>query len=293
MVRKKSSYDDLETDYFDEEVGGSFLSLMSLGVAFLAVAAFIALAWYAYQDDGIEEGEMETIYAQEGEIRTAPEGESGWQFPDTERQVYNLGNGDVEDMQAEQILPKPERPKAREVAEENAEGWINKPKTENKESTIGITDAERRKLQEIADANIQKAPEVVVEAKKEVEQVVEKTEKVEDAIVDSAETKQVVEKVETKPAPQPVETTTSTSLTSHRLQLGAFGSRSEALKNWSKIQTRSGSLLDGKKAHIEAAEVKGKIYYRVHAYPFDSKASADALCVMLKSRNQPCFSVKR
>ena len=295
MVRKKSSYDDLETDYFDEEVGGSFLSLMSLGVAFLAVAAFIALAWYAYQGDGATDGEMETIYAQEGDIRNAPEGESGWQFPDAERQVYNLGNGDVEDMQVEQILPQPTRPKAREPVQETTEGWINNQPADagSDDGSIGITDAERRKLQEIANANIQKAPEVVVQAKEK--------QAVEAAIIKSAKVKQVAKIAKPKPvaAPAPSKAPvvkakkSSASLTRNRLQLGAFGSRSEALKNWGKIKSKSSSLLGSKKAHIEQATVKGKTYYRVQAYPFSSKSKADALCVMLKSRNQPCFSVKR
>ena len=184
MVRK-SSYDDLETDYFDEEVGGSLLSLMSLGVAFLAVAAFIALAWYAYQDEGVEGGEIETIYAQEGDVRIAPEGESGWQFPDTERQVYQLGSGNAEDMDVEQILPQPERPAPR--AQAGAEGWVNKEDVVSSEP-IGLTDAERRKMEEIAKDATQAvvpeiittpdtpapvaAPEVVVVSKKAAKQVI-------------------------------------------------------------------------------------------------------------------------
>ncbi len=299
MVRK-SSYDDLETDYFDEEVGGSFLSLMSLGVAFLAVAAFIALAWYAYQDDGVEEGEIETIYAQEGDIRLAPEGESGWQFPDADRQVYQLGSGAEEDMSVEQILPQPERPAPRAQAEEGVEGWINKEDVAGNEP-IGLTDAERRKMEEIAKDATQAvksgivntpatpAPEVVVAAKKETVTKVAKP-----AEVAKPKPAPVVKK---KPAPVVAKKKESSNksavLTRNRLQLGAFGSRADALKNWGKIKSRNSSLLGSKKAHIEVAEVKGKTYYRVQAYPFTSRAKADALCVMLKSRNQPCFAVKK
>lgn len=289
MARK--SYDNLETDYFDEEVGGSFLSLMSLVVAFLAVAAFIGLAWYAYQDsdDELAPGEVETIYAEEGEIRMEPEGESGWQFPDSDRQVYNLGNGDVDDMKVEQILPKPERPKPLESAAVETEGWINNGDSElaQESSEVGLTDAERRKMEEIANASVQKAPEVVVQAA-EVEMVKPVVEPVK-KMVPAPAPAPVVKKAKPKPAPAPKKAT----LTRNRLQLGAFGSRSEALKNWSKIKSGAGSLLGSKKAHIEKADVKGKTYYRVHAYPFSSKSQADALCVMLKSKNQPCFSVKR
>ena len=278
MVRpKKSSYDDLETDYFDEEVGGSFLSLMSLGVAFLAVAAFIALAWYAYQGDDNDSGEIETIYAEEGDFRVEPEGESGWQFPDEERQVYNLGSGEEEDLQVEQILPQPERPQPRATVTEQAEGWINKQVASEE---IGLTDAERRKMEELAE-NAAKTP---------VKDLVKETEK---AIVAAVEKpKPVVAPVLTKKLEKP-KLPQKMILTRHRLQLGAFGSRAEALKNWSKIQKKSGSLLANKKAHVQVAEVKGKTYYRVQAYPFSNRAQADALCVMLKARGQACFTVKK
>lgn len=300
MVRpKKSSYDELETDYFDEEVGGSFLSLMSLAVAFLAVAAFIALAWYAYQDDGDVNGEIETIYAQEGEIRNAPEGESGWQFPDAERQVYQLGSGNVQDMKVEQILPQPERPQARPTMDEmempvaqelaqadvepKTEGWINEQATQ--QGLVGLTDAERRKIQEAADAaDAARSAETVAQIAKAAEPKVEAPK----AVVKAPVVKKAVVKKKVVPA-KPKKAT----LTRNRLQLGAFGSRSEALKNWSKIRSRNSSLLGGKQAHIQVAKVKGKTYYRVQAYPFSSRSKADALCVMLKSRNQPCFAVKK
>ncbi len=325
---KKSSYDDLETDYFDEEAGGSFLSLISITVAFLAVAAFIALAWYAYQDDSSNgTDELETIYASEGEVRTAPEGESGWQFPDTERQVYNLGSGDVEDMTVEQILPQPTRPDPR-VQPETAqtEGWMKEDKTAS-DDTIGLTDAERRKMEEIANANVQETPEMMVASQddKVVEPIVtqapaeevkaEPAPVAEVAVAPVAPEPAVVEKkVEPKPAPTPVVTKSEPvqpkaepasafeqdvaapatgGLTSNRLQLGAFGSRSEALKNWGNIQSASGSLLTDKRAHVESADVNGKTYFRVQAYPFASKSAADALCVMLKARDQACFSVQR
>lgn len=299
---KKSSYDDLETDYFDEEAGGSFLSLMSLGVAFVAVAVFIALAWYAYQDDGNEDGQVETIYAQEGDVRSEPEGDTGWQYPEAERQVYNLGSGEVEDdTKVEQILPQPERPQPREAAAEataeaanaGAEGWINKPE-ENAE--IALTDAERRKMEETAKA-VKETTEAVKEVAKEVTpatpEVVVKSEEV---IVEQPKAAAPVVKaevVETTEVVTPQPSNAPAVLTRDRLQLGAFGSHAEAVKNWTKIQSANSSLLGSKKAFIEEAEVNGKMFYRVQAYPFDSKAAADALCVMLKSRNQACFAVKK
>lgn len=286
-MAKKSSYDDLETDYFDEEAGSSFLSLISLAVAFLAVAAFIALAWYAYQDDDSNDGSIETIYADKGEIRNAPEGETGWKFPDTDRQIYKLGSEEANDSgevgKVEQILPQPERPQPRKQV--GAEGWISKPKVEDAE--IAITDAERRKMEEVAAAAVEKpAAKDKAVIIKEVVEVVKPT-------PTPVAVAKVVEKKVVKAAAPVKREVASGKLTRNRLQLGAFGSRSEALSSWKKILGKNSSLLDGKQAHVEAADVKGKTYYRVQLYPFANKAEADALCVMLKSRNQACFSVKR
>jgi cell division protein FtsN len=317
---KKSSYDDLETDYFDEEAGSSFLSLMSLGVAFLAVAAFIALAWYAYQDDGaaMEEGEIETVYADEGDVRIKPEGESGWQFPNAEREVYRLGSDSEAEPEVEQILPQPERPAIRE--REVVEGWINKEASSG--PAIGLTDAERRQMEAVESTSnevkevteavetkeavkeeiktvtkavekkvVEKAPAATVTAKEEtIKKIAEQTNTATPAPVKEAKPEVTKTKVATAPA---APKTKARGLTSNRLQLGAFGSRAEALKNWGRIRTKAAGLLSNKEAHIEMAEVKGKTYYRIQAYPFDSRSQADALCVMLKSRGLSCFAVKR
>lgn len=296
-MAKKPTYDDLETDYFDEEVGSSFLGLITVGIAFIVVGLFIALAWYAYQDDEPTEDGVTTIYAEDTPMKVTPEEESGWRFPDGDRHVYNLGSDRVEDMKVEQILPQPERPQIRE--EQKTEGWIN---NDARKGPVGLTDAERRQIDEPKDipaATPQVVKEITTPTPKPAKKVTENK-----AIVKSITTpKEVANKVvEPIAKPEPVKvikpttetvTSTPTPLTKARLQLGAFGSQSEALKNWTKFQKSHAPVLGGKRVHVEKATVKGKDYFRVQAYPYGSKAEAEAACVMLKSKGQACFAVWR
>jgi len=322
-MSKRPEFDDLETDYFDEEVGNSFLSLMSLGVAFVCVAVFIALAWYAYQDDGDDganDDQIAVIYPEESPVRIVPEETDDWRFPQADREIYQRREpNDIGEV--EQILPQPQAPIAREILppeSSQTEGWVN---TENAADAIGLTDAERQKRElanaaDTADVNATIKPAIpsVAESVSITPEVQVKPEVTPPMVSVTAATparqKQPVKEPskEIAPKPQPVAkkkpvtppvavekpvSTAAAKLTAHRLQLGAFTSRKDAQKNWQKVQQKHSSILGSKQVNIEQAVVKGKTYYRVQAYPYGSAAEAKANCVMLSGKGQACFAVAK
>lgn len=141
----KRPYDDIETDYLEEENESGFLSLVSVVIAFIAVAVFIALAWYAYQSSTkTDSGEdIQVVYPEDGPVREAPEETGGWQFPHQDKSVYNIVSGEEGgegEATVEQILPAPEQPVKRPETETAT--WMNK---DLKQDTIAKTDAERLK----------------------------------------------------------------------------------------------------------------------------------------------------
>jgi cell division protein FtsN len=77
---------------------------------------------------------------------------------------------------------------------------------------------------------------------------------------------------------------------SHLVQVGAFGSESEANGVWSKMQGKFGAVVAGKSTDIERADLGSKgVFYRLRLGPFASSADAKAFCDSLKSRGQDCL----
>lgn len=77
---------------------------------------------------------------------------------------------------------------------------------------------------------------------------------------------------------------------SHLVQVGAFGSESEANGQWSKMQGKFGALVGGKSTDIERADLGAKgIFYRLRLGPFASSSDAKAFCDSLKARGQDCL----
>jgi cell division septation protein DedD len=94
------------------------------------------------------------------------------------------------------------------------------------------------------------------------------------------------------PAPKPtVSYRTGGALTgSHLLQIGAFRSEAEATGQWSSLQGKLGSYLDGKSNDIERADLGDKgIYYRLRIGPFASADEAKTYCAGLKERGTDCL----
>ncbi|MEM9494659.1 MAG: SPOR domain-containing protein [Pseudomonadota bacterium] len=74
------------------------------------------------------------------------------------------------------------------------------------------------------------------------------------------------------------------------VQVGAFGSNSEAVSNWSRMQIKLGSYLDGKASHVERADLGSRgVYHRLRIGPFTTAEAAKNFCTGLKVRGQDCL----
>lgn len=326
----KKPYDDLETDYLEEENESGFLSLVSVIIAFIAVAVFIALAWYAYQSSqkGSAE-EIEVVYPEEGPVREAPEETGGWQFPHQDKSVYNIVSGeDSESKEArvEQILPAPEEPIKREKEATNT--WMNGKLKQD--TAIAPTDAERLKEAEaqiaaaeaetsaqISEAQAATTPESSESTTVKAEPVAEEAVPVDSQAVEPETTPKVVEKpvaeeTEKKPEPEPTKAPAKmvkpepkkeaappkpkpqpspvAATGSAKLQLGAVSSEAEARAQWNRIRSRF-SNLGNKTLVVQSVSAGGKTLYRIQASGFASRNDAKAACAQMSAAGQACFPV--
>jgi cell division septation protein DedD len=108
-------------------------------------------------------------------------------------------------------------------------------------------------------------------------------------------------KVEQKPAVTPTTPASAVQATpaatagdalsgTHLVQVGAFRSQGEADGQWSKMQGKLGSFLDGKAKDVEVADLGAKgTYYRLRVGPFASADAAKTWCAGLKERGTDCL----
>ena len=311
----KDPYDDLETDYLEEESESGLLSLMSLIIGFLAVAGFIALAWYAYRSSTSPalSDDVETIHAEQAPVRTTPQDPGGWQFPHQEKSVYNVISGDDEKPKAEQILPKPEEPVKREGAA--TETWMNK---DTATTTVPPTDAERVKEQDestdetplaadssnkaeeakpmappltqedkVSEEKVSVSPSPIATPAKPAEKPAISKAKPVDTMAVKEEPKAKAEE-KAKPAPKPVASANG----NYRIQLGAFKSEAEAQADWAKIEKKIGGT-SGHAMNVERADLGAKgVYYRLQLKGYASMADAKTACSKISASGQGCYPVK-
>lgn len=77
---------------------------------------------------------------------------------------------------------------------------------------------------------------------------------------------------------------------SHLVQIGAFRSEAEADGQWSRLQGKLGSYVEGKSEDIERADLGDKgVYYRLRIGPFASSDEAKTYCAGLKERGTDCL----
>ncbi len=77
---------------------------------------------------------------------------------------------------------------------------------------------------------------------------------------------------------------------SHLVQIGAFRSQAEADGQWSRLQGKLASYLDGKSQDVERADLGEKgTYYRLRIGPFASADEAKTYCAGLKERGTDCL----
>jgi len=73
-----------------------------------------------------------------------------------------------------------------------------------------------------------------------------------------------------------------------QVQLGAYGSESEASHAWDRISGDASSLLTGKSPTYETATVHGKTYVRLRVGGFTGKLDAAKFCAELSAAGSAC-----
>jgi len=276
MSNASDGYEDEyeEYDEFDEEEDERGLSgfvVLMMGVVMLG--AFFSVVWVAYQQ-GIDNGrkgiDRQTPYVaadpEPVKIETA-------QAPDVadDREVYDVFDG--ADPEPVTVLAEgPEEPVDRSTGED-AVGAL----------AAEVSKAAAATSQEVEDrlASLAQQDAEVLDAEPEVTTP---------APTVTAPSLASV----TKDAPAQNNSANASAVNamsgSHLVQVGAFGSNSEATQNWSRMQARMGGFLDGKAIDVERADLGARgVYHRLRIGPFATADEAKTYCIGLKERGQDCL----
>ncbi|MEO1000424.1 MAG: SPOR domain-containing protein [Pseudomonadota bacterium] len=76
------------------------------------------------------------------------------------------------------------------------------------------------------------------------------------------------------------------------IQLGAYDSPEIARAEWRRISGAHTDLLGERRLLIEQTTSGGRVFFRLRAVGFDTRAAAEAACTALGNRGQPCNPVK-
>ncbi|MBZ0127652.1 MAG: SPOR domain-containing protein [Rhodobacteraceae bacterium] len=75
------------------------------------------------------------------------------------------------------------------------------------------------------------------------------------------------------------------------VQLGAFDSREDAIREWDHLMTRHDDLIGGRQRLIQVAESGGREFFRLRMVGFDTPSDSRRLCSALLARGTPCIPV--
>lgn len=75
------------------------------------------------------------------------------------------------------------------------------------------------------------------------------------------------------------------------VQLGAFPSQSDAMAEWTRIETAFGDYLGDKRRVIQQAETGGTTFYRLRAMGFSDLSDARRFCAVLVAGDASCIPV--
>ena len=319
-------------DYTEEEYDNGFLRWMSIGVVVVAVAGFIALAWYAYHNGGKAESpeSVALIEADKSPLKEAPADPGGLQFPHQDKTVYETisNNAGAPRPAAERMLPPPEEPMKIDQANDNAstpstetESYVN-PNVKSAAGETPRNSSEKNNALQVFEADDTVAapmaaggasPKIIhidpatgntttvttktVMAPEEPAPSLGAMESVTVGDAPVATTAKPVtikakEAAKAEPAVSP-RTAESTATGNKKVQLGEFRSEKEANDAWAKIRNANSAIVSGKKQTVQRADLGEKgVFYRLQLAGFSSEADAKSLCDKLAAKKQGCFLVK-
>lgn len=288
-----------------------------LGV--LALAAFVAVVWFAY-DRGLSSAyreEVPTIRADSGPIKVKPDNPGGLVVPNQDKLVLNQPGQSGEEP-VERLLSEPEAPQPPEplVAPEPSGPLVTiAPETAEGQPEAGL--APEAAPEAVPDA----APDAAGEPDPAAD-IVEQTlaalaqRAAEQDALDAAQlaadgggasgaTSGSASGASSGNAGSPAggdggaaSSPTATQLVAvekgdYVIQLASVTSADAAQGEWGRLQRAHPSLLGDMTLSVQQATVNGTLYHRVQTGPFPSRATAQDLCAQLKSLKQACIVQRR
>jgi cell division protein FtsN len=273
-----SAPDDFNDDAVDDQPLIPRKWLLLGGLLFLGLLAGVVYAVYQRTSGqdlrapvvatnvGVDDPRIPLIEAPKTAVREKPENPGGMQVADTDKQVYDVLDGEVVE-EPTQMAQGAETPVDRPTAPPPGP-------VENPIPDVAPIDPPIAMLPEPKQAPVKK-PEPV-------KPVVAKP-------VVKPEPPKPVAKIEPpKPKPEPVLAAPVIAASgSIYVQLGAFSSRDRAEAAWASMTGKPG--LSGLSSNIQVA---GADKFRLRAGPIGSRAQADAVCAQVKASGQACIVAK-
>lgn len=226
--------------------------LIAAGVAVGLIAVFVAAIVFLYNDSP-KEGPRH-IAADAGPVRERPAEAGGMQVDHQDKAVLEIGDGAQTSTRVE-IGAQPEQP-VKEIPDIPAD---------TAEDAAAGTDT----IGDLAAA--------AVESEKPVDREAEKA---------------TAPPVQAPPAPSPAVSQQPVATAGQYLvQLGAYGSEQSAATAWRTIKARFPRDLDSLEPSYVPVQSGDRTLYRLRVGMLASRASADAVCISLRTQQQACFVV--
>lgn len=262
----------------DDEKQGGIARFAPTIVLLVVVAGFFSLAWYSYKvgKESVKEDDLLVVEADEAPVKEKPLDPGGMKIPNQDKTIFETFSNNKPPAQVERVLPPPEEP------------MVNRAELDE---SIG-----ENVHQNAASASVTQ-PAAEKESAKSAKSETAKTVEVKSVEVKTVETKPVEKKTaEAKPVePKPVEKKTTEAKPvagGVKVQLGAYGSDSEARGVWGKLQKKNPAL-SSRSPIIVRADIQGKgIFYRLRVGGFASKDDAKKFCKTLSDSGQACILAK-
>lgn len=284
-------------------------------VVIVAVAGFVALAWYAYQSgsDSMRTGEIEFVEAESDSYKEKPAEPGGEEFPHKDKTIYDAISPYAADdaPKVEKLLPEPEQPVKPVVESKASDTWVSDAVREKEEpaESAPSESVENAAIASAITASEKTAAQKSEALSKSIEKSIASVEPVKTAAPVEVKPAQV-KPVDTKPAevkaeaakPAPVATPAPkatavekspapqvASSSVFKIQLGAYKTEAEAKQTASRIVGKNGDVLSGKPQFIVKADLPNGTFYRLRFGGFTSPEAAKAACSKLTGRGQGCF----
>ena len=265
----------------DDEKQGGIAKWIPTIVLFVVVSVFVSLAWYSYHvgKESVKEDDLLVVEADSAPVKEKPLDPGGMKIPNQDKTIFETFSSNKPPAQVERVLPPPEEPITSKAELEETIGHnTNKQAVEVAHATTRETEKEQ-----IKSLKFETAPKPEPAKPTEVKAVEVKSVEVKSVEHKTDTVKTTEEKPLEKKHSEPAKTGAV------KIQLGAYGSDSEARGVWAKLQKKIPAL-SSRSPIIVRADVQGKgVFYRLRVGGFASKDDAKKFCKNLSDSGQACI----